>query len=120
MNKQQAYHSFWSGYSIPAYEENSVPDGATMPYITYESSTDNFDYAVALTASIWYRSSSWADIIDKEATISSTITAGGKIVPYEGGALWITRAHPWARRSTGETDDLVRRIILNVFVEFLD
>ncbi len=120
MNKLQAYQSFWGGFDIPAYEENSVPDGATMPYITYESAWDSFDYAVALTAMIWYRSDSWTDIITKEAQISGALTMGGKVIPYENGAMWITKARPWARRTPDEDDDAVRCIVLNVYVEFLD
>ena len=35
MNKEQAIHFFWSQFGLPAYDENSVPDDAQMPYITY-------------------------------------------------------------------------------------
>ena len=120
MDKLQALHSFWSGFTIPAYDENSVPDSAVMPYITYEAANDYFGYPIGLTASLWYRSTSWADIEAKELEIADAITRGGKIVGYTGGAFWIRKANPRAQRMTGENDDSVRRIVLNVEVEFLD
>lgn len=30
-----ALYSFWSQFGIPAYSEDMVPDGATLPYIRY-------------------------------------------------------------------------------------
>ena len=71
MNK---IHKFWSGFGLKAYDENSVPDGAQLPYITYEVSEDNFGNELAQTASLWYRSSSWTDITLKEQEISDFIT----------------------------------------------
>ena len=36
-NKWQAIDRFWNSFGIPAYDESSVPQGATMPYITYHA-----------------------------------------------------------------------------------
>lgn len=120
MNKMQTLYSFWSGFGIDAYDENSVPDNARLPYITYESSDDSFGNVVAQTAQLWYRSSSWAEITLKEQEISDYITRGGRMIAYDGGALWINRASPWAQRLSDEDDDMIRRIALNVTIEFLD
>ena len=123
MNALQAYHSFLSGFSIPAYDENSVPDNAMAlsnnHYITYESNFDYFGYNLGLVVTLWYRDTSWSAITQKMHEISNTITSGGKIVPYDEGAFWIRRANPWAQRISDETDDTVRGYILNVEVEFL-
>lgn len=120
MNKMQALHSFWSSFSIKAYDATSVPDEATMPYITYEASSDNFGEQLSQTCSIWYRSSSWKEIQEKEAEISAYIGRGGRLVNYEGGAFWIRRGTPWSIRLAGEGDEYVRRMMLNVEVEFID
>lgn len=120
MNKAQALFSFWSGFGIPAYEAGSVPDGATLPYITYETRTDNFGTPVAMTTSVWYRSSSWAEITEKETEIADFITRGGRMIAYDGGAMWITKASPWAQRLPEDADEMIRRIVLNVQIEFLD
>ena len=62
MTKAAAIYQFWSGFGLTAYEENTVPDDATFPYITYQLVTDSFDREIPLTASLWYRSESWTGI----------------------------------------------------------
>ena len=42
MTKAEALHSFYSSFGLTAYEENSVPDDAEFPYITYNITTDSF------------------------------------------------------------------------------
>ena len=44
--KTQALYNFFSGFELPAYEENTVPTGKnapTLPYITYATATSGFD-----------------------------------------------------------------------------
>lgn len=119
MNKYQALHSFWSGFSLKVYDETSVPDNATLPYITYEVSGGSFDDTLFQTASLWYRSSSWTGIQTKEQQISEFI-GGGHIVCYDGGAMWIRKGSPWMQRMSESSDDTIRRIVLNTIVEFID
>lgn len=120
MNKIQALHSFWSSFGIKAYDENSVPDATPFPYITYEVTTDDFGNQIPQTVSLWYRDSSWISITEKEMQISDFITRGGKMITYEDGAMWIRKARPWAQRMNDPSDEMIRRIILNVVIEFLD
>lgn len=118
MNKAQALNSFWNGFDLKAYDENSVPDGAQLPYITYESVDGEFNRRIAATASIWCRSSSWEEITLKEMEIADRIGLGGILVPYDGGSIWICKGAPWAQRMS-DTDDTIRRIVLNVELEFI-
>lgn len=130
MNKMQALHSFWNGFGLKAYDENSVPeyvdDGEgnqiklVPPYLTYESSSDSFGNTLAQTANLWYRSSSWSEITEKEQEIADFITRGGRMIAYDEGSMWIQRAIPWAQRLGDQNDDMIRRIVLNVNIEFLD
>lgn len=120
MNKMQSLQAFWSGFSLPAYDETTVPDGAQLPYITYEASTDDFGNTIAQTASLWYRSAGWGDITAKEEQIADFIGRGGRMVAYDGGSMWIQKATPWAQRMEEPSDDMIRRIVLNITVEFLD
>lgn len=120
MNKIQTLHMFWNSFGIPAYDENSVPDKAAFPYLTYEVSSDGFGNQIAQTSSLWYRSSSWTDITMKEEQIAEFIGRGGVMVAYEDGSMWIQKASPWAQRMNDPSDELIRRIVLNVTIEFLD
>ena len=53
MTKAAAIYQFWSGFGLTAYEENTVPNDAAFPYVTYQLVTDSFDREVAATASLW-------------------------------------------------------------------
>ena len=119
MDKLQAYNLFWNSFGIPAYDESTVPDDAKPPYITYNVASDSFNNGLFLTASIWYRSTSWADITRMEKTIAEYIGRGGVNVPFDNGAFWITKGSPWAQRMS-DPDDQIRRIVLQVNVEFFD
>lgn len=120
MDKLQRLHSFWGEFNLPAYDENSVPDNAVLPYITYEAVTDYFDNNVFTTASLWYRSSSWSAIESKQREIANFIGRGGTICSYDGGAFWIRRGNPWSQRMSESSNDMIRRIVLNIIIEYID
>lgn len=119
MNKLQALHNFWSGFGWKAYDAASVPDNAELPYITHEAATGDFDSPIAQTAGLWCRASSWNEIEAKKDEIEKKITRGGVYVPYDGGALIIQKANPWAQHVHYE-DDTIRWITLNYTVEYID
>lgn len=119
MNKEQCLHAFWSSFGWKAYDETTVPDDAVLPRITYDVATSSFDNTVSLNASLWVRSTSWSEITAKANEIGSYIGRGGIILPYDGGAIWITRSVPWAQRM-GDDDDTLRRIVLGITLEFID
>lgn len=120
MNKEQTLDSFWKSFGLKAYDENSVPDDAVLPYITYEVTTDTFGNVLAQTASLWYRSSSWSEITEKAQQIEDFITRGGRTIAYDNGAMWIQKATPWSQRMDDPSDEMIRRIVLNITIEFLD
>lgn len=120
MNKAQAIHSFWQCFGLPAFDQSSVPSGTNstyMPYITYEMKSDNIDNEVGLAASLWYRSASWEAITLKSEEIAEKIHAMPPI-KIDGGYCWIKRGSPFAQRMSDENDS-VRRILINITVEFL-
>lgn len=119
MDAVKAYQAFWSGFDIPAYDENTVPESAKMPYITYESAEDYLGDSLSLSASIWYREYSWLAISAKMQEIADVISRGGITLPINEGAIWIKRGTPWGRRMDDPEDDAIRRIILNVEVEYI-
>ena len=119
MTKAAAIYQFWNSFSLTAYEENTVPDNAVFPYITYQLVTDSFDREVPVTASIWYRSESWTAINAKTEEISQKISRGGKIISCDGGAIWLKRGQPFAQSMGDESDDLIKRKYLNITAEFM-
>lgn len=119
MNKWEALHTFWSSFTLPAYDMHSVPDNAVMPYITYEARTDSLDYKVAAAATIWYRTSSWAEISQKADEIGLYIDTMRSPIKIDGGYMWIVRDNPFAMRFPEQNDADVRTIELNILIEYL-
>ena len=119
MTKAAAIYQFWNSFGLTAYEENTVPDDATFPYITYQLVTDSFDREVASTASLWYRGESWTDINAKTEEISQKISRGGKIISCDGGAIWLKRGQPFAQSMGDDSDDQIKRKYINLVAEFM-
>ena len=119
MTKAAAIYQFWSGFGLTAYEENTVPEDAVFPYVTYQLVTDSFGRDVAATASLWYRGENWTAINAKTEEISAHIGLGGKIIKCDGGRIWIKRGQPFAQNMGDESDDLIKRKYLNLTFEFL-
>lgn len=117
IDKAQAIHEFWSSFGLPAYDTNTVKPDAEMPYITYDVMTGDLDDPVALTASIWYHSTSWEDISKKADTIA-WVARSHMPVKIKDGYMWITQGRPFAQRMNDPNDTMIRRIVINVTAEF--
>ena len=121
MTKEAALYNFWSSFALPAYEENSVFEikpSPEFPYITFEINTDSFDNTLSLSGSLWYRSTSWLPAFTKKEEISEFIGMGGVTAPIDGGHIWIKRGSPFAQNMGDDTDDSIKRVLLNIQVEF--
>lgn len=117
MTAEQAIHSFWSSFSLTAYDENSVPDDAVLPYITYSVSYDSFDNDVSLTASAWDKSYSWMRLTQLANAIDSYI-GKTKMIRTDNGGIRITKGSPFYQR-TGTEKDTVKRIYFNIRAEYI-
>lgn len=119
MTKAAALYSFFSSFGLTAYEENTVPTGAEFPYLTYNVITDSIGNEVSLSCSLWYRSDSWLAANAKAEQISLAISSGGKTIPCDGGAVWLKRGSPFAQSMGDDSDNLIKRKLLNITAEYL-
>lgn len=121
-DKFAAIQDFWGSFGLQAFDENSVPSGSDrppFPYITYNANADSIGNDVSLSGSLWYRSASWAEISRKAEEIERFLYEQKSPVKIDGGYLWLKRGSPFAQRMGDPSDDLVRRIYINVTAEFL-
>jgi hypothetical protein len=118
MDKAQALYAFWASFGLPAYDEQIVPKGAKLPYITYETATASLDEPLMLSASLWYSSESWAGVTAKANEIERTVNPF-YVLPTDGGRLVIFKAAPFSRRMGDPDDAKIKRIILQIQAEFL-
>ena len=129
MDKWKAQHEFWSSFGLPAYDENTVlteglEDSPGFPFITYQAVGGIMGQMLAISASLWYRSSSWAEISQKADEMLRQIQNEMLTSPVEidGGYFWIKipEATPFAQRmGSGTDDDLIKRILITVEAESL-
>lgn len=97
-NLHKALQTFWGGFSyggvaIPAYERGSVPDSATLPYITYEVASGAYFGTRLATAYIWVpKTGDWvakrAAILDD---IEQAIPETGVAISFIGGNVMLRR-----------------------------
>ncbi len=123
MDKAQALHQFWSGFGIPAWDENTVPDDDDIrgeKYIAYSVSTGSLDDVINLTAKIWdTNTSSWEFVENKAEEIAEYIAKMvPPTIPIENGRLYITKGKPFSQRLSNP-NELVRGIYINIQAEFL-
>lgn len=129
MDKEQALHTFWSSFGLVAYDENTVPtgeDAPEFPYITYSVQTSNMGADLMLNGSLWYRSTTWADIVRKKDEIARAIQKetwydGSGEFKIDGGymKLHLPDGGAFAQRMNDPSDNMIRRYLLSVYVEFL-
>lgn len=119
MDKEQTLNQFWNSFGVPAYDNYTVPDDAAFPRITYDVTVNDFGIPTSLFASIWDRNTSWGRITELAHEIDSRLSEGGQMVSYEDGALWIKKGNPFQQRM-GDPDDTIRRIIVNIEIEYLE
>ena len=121
MTPEAAVYSFFAGFGIPAYAATATPSDAECPYITYNLVVGEWGrYEVPMTANVWYRTDSEAEPNAKVREIADSLGLGGKLLPCDGGAIWLKKGSPWAQsvRVEGE-DDKVKRRYLNFTAEYM-
>ena len=119
MNKWQAIDNFWNRFDIPAYDESSIPDNISLPYISYSVQIGSLGDTLLITASIYDRSTSWKFVSDKADQIANYV---GRFVvlPLSTGYLWLTPGTPFAQRMSGDVySDVIKRVYIVLNGEFL-
>ena len=72
----KALKAFYSGFNLPAYSEDDVPDDAQLPYITYSVTVPRFPDAATHQARVWYRDTSPSKAYAKADEIVAAIGSG--------------------------------------------
>ena len=121
-DKWKAQQTFWESFGLPAYDENTVPDNAVMPYITYEAVGGRIDESTTVSASLWYRSSKWLEISRKADQIAQAIAeAQVPAIKILNGYMRVRLPDValFAQRMEDPSDKQIRRILMTVEMEFL-
>ena len=86
-----ALKTFFSGFGMPAYAADSVPENVQLPYITYSVSVPEWNTKASLYAQVWDRTKSNTGIIQTADQITAAIGDTGKLISFDGGylAIWL-------------------------------
>ena len=117
MDKFKAQDTYWNSLGLPAYNELTVPDDAPVRKLTYQMVTGSLDGLLTASASVWDRSPSWSWIMQYVSSIEKLID---RQIAIDGGAMKVRKPIAnFAQPMTDPADNMIRRIVLTVEIEFL-
>ena len=120
MTKEAALKRFFDGFGIPGYPSTAVPWDAVFPWLTYEPITDNWEGGpVGLTVNLWYYTTDEAPPNAKAREIAETLGMSGKLLPCDGGYIWLKRGTPWCQPMIDQADSNIKRRYINITAEYL-
>ncbi len=120
MTKAAALHQFFSSFGMTAYTATSVPEDAIFPYLTYELITSAWEGGeTGLTVNLWFYTDSEAVPNAKAEELSAALGIGGKVLPCDGGYIWLKRGVPWCQSLRDETSPEIKRRYINITAEYL-
>lgn len=106
-------YRFFNSFEIPGYEENSVPDDAALPYITYTINAPDWTDTASISASIWYGGSSIVTVSKKADEIEKKIDEEPRIPADNGGCVYMFKENPFAQTVPVQNGN-VKVITLNI------
>lgn len=109
----QALDTYLNGFGLDAYAEDSVPDNAELPYITYRVVDPEWHQKVSSFIRVWFRSTSNAELLRVADEITEDIGIG-KRIPFEGGLLMLWAETPKVQVMVDPNDRAVRYAYINI------
>lgn len=123
MDNYQALQTFWSGFGVSAYDEQTVFDKGNQPaypHITYESAGGGYMNTATLSASLWSKSTSWAWLKQKAEEIKKSIGYGGVRLKTDDGIIWIKLPETATFSAPFDSgDDTIKRMRMTIEVDFM-
>ena len=94
----RALNTFFNDFGIPGYLEDNIPDGAVLPYLTYQPVIPGgWNETSSFHARLWYPSKAGrAPVLRTEDAISAALQ-DGTTLSCEGGAILLQKGNPWAQ-----------------------
>ena len=81
----RALYAFWAGFGLPAFLPGNVPDGAVLPWLTFEVVQGSGMSAAVLTATAWYKHAPQSDpITDGQTPRAALLDAVAQAIPAAG------------------------------------
>ena len=75
---------FFSGFSLPAYARQSIPDTVTLPYIAYDLIEPRWDQQANMSCQVYYPKEQLEELLTKADEIKAAIGQGKQITLTNG------------------------------------
>ena len=109
-----ALKTFFSGFGLPAYAENTVPDDAELPYITFPQREPEWNRQMTYWCIVYYRhQTSNLDCLQKADEIVRAIGNGIRL-PIDGGVVVLWPETPLVQAMAPDED--VRSAYINLSI----
>lgn len=112
-NAVRALHTYLSSFGLSAYAEDTVPDTAQLPYLTYRLVDPEWHQKASFFVRVWARSTSNTVVLEKADEITGDI-GEGKWLPFEGGLLMIWPESPKVQIVVDSNDRNLRYAYINL------
>lgn len=109
----KALDTYLNGFGLDAYAEDTVPDDAQFPYITYRVVDPEWHQKATFFVRVWFRTTSNAYVLEKADEITGDIGVG-KRIPFEGGLLMLWPESPKVQVIVDPNDRMVRYAYINL------
>lgn len=110
----KALYTFFSGFGIAAYTSETVPDDATLPYLTYPLQEPEWGQKATFYVTVYYRhqTSNFASLAKADEIVGAI--GEGIILPCEGGYVTIWPETPLVQELPPDGD--VRGAYINLSI----
>lgn len=115
--KQQAAElkQFFSGFQLPAYSRQNVPDEVTLPYIAYDLVEPRWDQQANMNCQVYYPRDTIEELLTKADEIKAAIGHGLKIT-MQDGYIMLYLANLQGQQMTDEmTDSVIISLLINSY-----
>lgn len=112
LNTAKTLKSFFSGFGIPAYTVNNVPEDTPLPYITYPLVEPEWDRQASFYVQVWWSKRGLSALLETAGEIISQIGQGA-LFRQENGIIAIYPETPLMQILT---DDDTDRAYINLMI----
>ena len=111
----QALDTYLNGFGLDAYAEDTVPDNAQFPYITYRPVDPEWHQKTTFFVRVWFRSTRNAELLEKADQITEDI-GEMKRLPFDGGMVVIWPETPKVQIMVNPNDRMVRYAYISLSI----
>lgn len=110
LNTAAKLKMFFSGFGLPAYTIDDIPDEVTLPYIAYTLVEPSWDEQASFRCQVYYPKRQLEDLLTKADEISAEIGLF-KEIPMQGGFICLRPSEPRMQKMNDEYSESIMLLL---------